>query len=497
MSISEPSDAAACDAGVESSDVCIVGAGLAGINALFVASRYLSRNQRIIPVDSRERVGGIWVDTYSYVRLHQPHRMFTAGNIKWALGRDRSYLATKGEVLNHFDHCLNVVRQRVQVDEFFGFVFESYEEVRGKVRITCRSSCGSRPLVIESKRLIQAYGFRAAPNDALKLSSAGVQSVSPDLCDMRGSEMRASDAPVWIIGGGKTAIDTAHALITEYPGREVNLVAGSGTFFLRRDQLFPSGVRRWWGGTRASSILRESARYFDGTNEIDVEKWLRATYGVSVTPEADNFLLGFLSESERKTVAAGIHEIVMDYLVDIVDYDDVTTLVFRSGFRKAIKSGSWIVNCTGYLWRRDHEHPYQPYASQSGAVISIQTRSATMHLTSVAAYFLTHLQFLGQLGNVPLYELDSLDLRRKSVTAFPYTFFTLAQYNLGHIADVLSAKEILGCGSDFDRWYPLPHRLLGAVQFMRTRRSEREHQRRTLDVVRERFGVRCNLLVEN
>ncbi len=104
----QPSAVTPRDVAVESCDVCIVGAGLAGLNALFVASRYLSREQKVILVDRRERVGGMWVDTYSYVRLHQPHPMFTAGNIKWTLGQDRSYLATKGEVLDHFEHCLNV-----------------------------------------------------------------------------------------------------------------------------------------------------------------------------------------------------------------------------------------------------------------------------------------------------------------------------------------------------------------------------------------------------
>ena len=53
------------------------------------------------------------------------------------------------------------------------------------------------------------------------------------------------------IGGGKTAMDTAHTLITHYPGREVNLVAGSGTFFSSRDRFFPTGARRWWGGREA------------------------------------------------------------------------------------------------------------------------------------------------------------------------------------------------------------------------------------------------------
>src|SRR5271170_5129130 len=234
----QPAGGTPPDVAVETCDVCIVGAGFAGINALFVASRYLSRDQKVVLVDRRERVGGMWVDTYPYVRLHQPHPMFTAGNIEWTLGRDRSYLPTKGEVLDHFDHCLNVIKERVQVDELFGWATESDEQVDGKVRITCRSSAG-RLLVVETKRLIKAYGFGVVPNDPLEISSERVLSVSPDFCDMREGDMRESETPVWIIGGGKTAMDTAHALITEYPGRDVNLVAGSGTYFTSRDRVLP------------------------------------------------------------------------------------------------------------------------------------------------------------------------------------------------------------------------------------------------------------------
>src|SRR5258705_9477760 len=152
MSALQPSTATARDVALESCDVCIVGAGLAGLNALFVASRYLSRDQKVILVDSRERVGGMWVDTYPYVRLHQPHGMFTAGNIKWTLGQKPSYLATKGEVLGHFEHCLNEIKRRVRVDEFFGWTLESHDETDGIVRITCRSSAGQLR-VIEAKRL--------------------------------------------------------------------------------------------------------------------------------------------------------------------------------------------------------------------------------------------------------------------------------------------------------------------------------------------------------
>ena len=71
---------------VETCDLCIVGAGIAGLNALFAASRYLSRNNKVILIDRRPRAGGMWVDVYPYVRLHQPHPMFTAGNIAWTIG---------------------------------------------------------------------------------------------------------------------------------------------------------------------------------------------------------------------------------------------------------------------------------------------------------------------------------------------------------------------------------------------------------------------------
>jgi cation diffusion facilitator CzcD-associated flavoprotein CzcO len=63
MSAAQPSDIAAQNIAVERCDVCIVGAGVAGLNALFVASQYLSRDQKVILVDRRERVGGMWVDT--------------------------------------------------------------------------------------------------------------------------------------------------------------------------------------------------------------------------------------------------------------------------------------------------------------------------------------------------------------------------------------------------------------------------------------------------
>ncbi|OBJ68323.1 FAD-dependent oxidoreductase [Mycobacterium sp. 1274756.6] len=491
MSTDGSKTAAPRDVDAVSCDLCIVGAGIAGLNALFSASRYLSADQTIVLVDRRARVGGMWVDTYSYVRLHQPHPMFTAGNIKWTSGKDPSYLATKGEVLDHLRHCVEVIKQRVHVDEYFGWEFESEEETGGQVWVRCRSVTG-RFVVIAAKRLIKAYGLGATPNEPLTISSSRLRSVSPDYCDIRGGEMRESDTPVWIIGGGKTAMDTAYTLITECPGREVNLVAGRGTFFGTRDRLFPSGARRWWGGESVAGIVAELGRRFDGTNEAEVQRWFRPTYGNFVTPDADNYLFGVLSQAENKTIAAGLNGVVMDYFTDAVDRNGSTTLMFRSGATTTIPPGSWVINCTGYVGLDGY--PYEPYVAASGAVISINLRSAVLHLPAFMGYFLTHLLFSGKISEVPLYELDWQDLRRKSPIAFPYTVFALAQHNLSLIYDAVPSRVFRENGLDFDTWYPLARRLPGMVRFMLTHRRERERQRRVLDTVRDRFDVRCGTL---
>ena len=122
-----------------------------------------------------------------------------------------------------------------------------------------------------------------------------------------------------------------------------------------------------------------------------------------------------------------------------------TDLVFRSGSAKAIQPGSWIVNCTGYF--KSDDRPYEPYVSPSGAVLSIQPRSATLQLTSIMAYFMTHLLMLGKIRDIPLYELDAMDLRNKSNAAFPFTLFTLALYNLSLISDA-SRPRCFHCGID-------------------------------------------------
>ena len=229
-------------------------------------------------------------------------------------------------------------------------------------------------------------------------------------------------------------------------------MAGSGTYFLNRDRLLPSGARRWWRGKTFSSLALDVTRRFDGTNETDVKTWFRDTYCTWLTPQTGNFLAGLLSEAENTTIAAGLTDVVMDHFADVVDRNGSTDLVFRSGSVKAIQPGSWIVNCTGYF--KSDDRPYQPYISRSGAVLSIQPRSVTLQLTSMMAYFMTHLLMLGKIRDIPLYELDAMDLRHKSNAAFTFTLFTLTRHNISLIFECVPTQVFSDCGIDPDRWYP-------------------------------------------
>ena len=215
-------------------------------------------------------------------------------------------------------------------------------------------------------------------------------------------------------------------------------------------------------------------------------------YGLWSTPQTGNFVLGVLSKEENDTIRSGLSRALNDHLVDVVDTADGPEMTLRSGASLPIKPGSWLVNCTGYIVHR--RFPYEPFRSPGGRVLSIQSTSATLHLSSFMAYFSTHLFLSGKMTEVPLYELDMLELYEKARKAWTYTLMTLVEHNLGLYFDSLPSKAFRECGLDFDLWYPLPRRLLATAKFVRNHRRDREHLRQTLDTVHERFGVRCGPL---
>lgn len=477
-------------------DLCILGAGIAGLNALFAASRHLSRDQKVVLVDRGAGPGGMWNCTYDYVRLHQPHPMFTAGNTAWTSGEHPSHLATRPEVVAHLAHCLESSRKQLTLIERFRYEYRSHDEGGPRsddVTVECVSvSPGRPPLRIRAKKVIKAFGFDVASKAPLALSSAQVHSISPDRHHVLGAEMRDSDAPVYIIGGGKTGMDTAYALLRHFPRKHVNLVIGSGTMFNCRDKLFPTGVRRIVGGYTPVEMFLDLAQRFDGTNEHEVLDRLRAKYTVALTPNARRFMLGLLSERENAVIAAGAREIIQDYFCDVVDRGGRPTLLLKSGESRPIEPGSWFINCTSYLFKENV--PYEPFVSRSGKVVSIQPTSSIHPLSSCAAYLATHLAYLNKLQQLPLYELDNASLYTANRDAFSAT---IAPHTLYNTALMLAhAPRSVGeeFGTDNSRWYPMPRRILNGILLLRHQKRNPDHFRRTLDTIRDRFGIRCGLL---
>ena len=127
--------------------------------------------------------------------------------------------------------------------------------------------------------------------------------------------------------------------------------------------------------------------------------------------------------------------------------------------------------------------------SPSGNVLSINMRAHTLWLTPWSAYFLTHLLFRDQLVDAPLYELDTIALRETAPGEIGAAVGTLMMLNLSLVGQLLPSKVLLRCGSDLDRWYPLPRRLVGNARFVAMARRDREHWRRSLDTFRERHGI--------
>ena len=311
---------------------------------------------------------------------------------------------------------------------------------------------------------------------------------------MRTGPIAQDSASVWVVGGGKTGMDTALALVTEQPGRHVRMLVGGGTAFTVREKMFPTGVHRWIAGSRTNQWVSDFSSRFDGTNEAEAMAWFLRHGGHSPVDAPRDYEFGIMGREEAATIRAGVVEFVRDYLEDVQDTAVGPELKLRSGATRPVEDGTWLVNCTGYLAR--HDRPYEPFVSPSGRVLTISDRSATTHLTSFAGYFLTHAMMRDRLPLADLYEVDLVELRQKAKPAMGITGLTLTMHNTGVLFDVLPKSVFVRCGLDFDRWYPTPRALGGAVRFIVTHRRVVARQRRALDALRER-GVRSGPLAQH
>jgi cation diffusion facilitator CzcD-associated flavoprotein CzcO len=477
-------------------DLCILGAGIAGLNALFAASRRLTRDQKIVLVDQRDAPAGMWHEVYDYVRLHQPHPMFTAGNIDWQGQSDPHHLADKREVVDHLQRCFRVLAERTQLEPRLGHEYISHEDSGSgalPVTVHCRRVADGASITIRTRKLIKAFGYNVKPADPLPLTSKAVVSLSPDHCNLLGPEVTKAAGDIYVVGGGKTGMDTAHALVRNTRGTTVRMLIGAGTIFLDRELTTPRGLRRHWQGSTTLETFLDVAGRFDGHNELETMAYFRRKYGVAVDDQCRRFMFGVLSQRENDEIRSGVKEIIRDHLVDVIDGANGPELLLRSGTRRSIKPGSVVLNTTGYL---GHSRAlYEPYLSRTGNVLSIQPTSTTHFLSSQAAYFLTHLFLTGELASVPLYETDIAELRDASRDAFPAAAIALTLHNTSVIVNRLPRWVMKENGLDFLLLFPVHRRLLAFVKLMRFLKQRPGHLPKAMDTVRKRFGVRLGPIV--
>jgi hypothetical protein len=475
-------------------DLVVIGAGIPGLNALNSAAAYLQTGAKVLLLDQKDAAGGMWTIAYDYVRLHQPHPMFTVGNMKWNWRKPKDYLAARDEVQSHLQACLGPIADKLRLTQGFGQTVSEFREIdtpegpRGEVTFHANAQANA-PGTVTADQVIHAIGFNYKSPAPLTLGSAEVVSIAPS--DLRATLRDGGDAPVFVVGGGKTGMDTVLEVLRQTPKREVVLLAGKGTDFFNRSEYLPVGRKRWTGGKPLSRTFHDLAMRFDGDNEGDLSTHFKSTYATHRGSMNQQFLYGLLSEEELARINAGLKETIHDYLVDVSDGPGGPEMHLRGGRVVAVPAGSVIVNCTGNVFRAETPEENHPCLSRNGRVLSINVHDAMHFLPSVSGFFLPHLHYRGVLEASGFYMIDQEALFRKDRMAWIAATSTQAYLNQTLAVQTLPLMLLDQCGLDFDRWYPFPRRMAALFKMKMRARDEVAHCRRVLDRVAERFDVHC------
>ncbi|MEM6302374.1 MAG: hypothetical protein AAF749_11595, partial [Pseudomonadota bacterium] len=446
---------------------------------------------RVALIDRNECAGGMWNTTYDYVRLHQPYPMFTAGNIRWKLSQPDEYLAKGTEVLTHLKYCLATIESGLSITKFWLSEASMVQEdvSQGERLVTVRVSSlpnGTPTEVISAKKVIYAQGLDVPRLEPLALSSHQVVSCTPQTV----SQHFDQTSPVYIVGGGKTGMDSVLALGDRATKRKVSLIVGQGTVFAKRDLLFPTGLRRYFSRHSNLKMLLDASVQFDGSNEEDVFRSFTEKYTTNPGSGGERFLFGQLSEAECARVSELTDDYVYDYLDDVVDTERGPEIVYRSGSRVPIENGALFVNCTGHLFRGAARRT--PLLSENNAVLTISSQAAFHFLPAMSSYFLSHLFFAEKLHDSSFYILDNDALVALNPKAAFLTGMTQSLLNTLLALEALPLTAFNEFGLDFDRWHPAYKRLAGLISLQINRQKLIDHCRETLDRIAQTYNVTCH-----
>ncbi|MEM6634870.1 MAG: hypothetical protein AAF667_03160 [Pseudomonadota bacterium] len=488
------SDADAVDPEVGTFDLILIGTGIAGLNALYAATYYLPKGARVLLIDEKDGAGGMWTVAYDFVRLHQPHGMFTVGDLRWNWQKPSDYLAARDEVRNHLEAALAVVMEKFRVSVRFGHVATSCEEVSTsegwKARVAYHPTGQPNSTATAMADLaIHASGLNYQIPEPLALSSDRVVSIRPQ--DLTEALQNRPDAAVCVVGGGKTGMDTVTSLLDENPVREIVLLKGKGTNFFSRDKYFPTGMKRWSQGQVVSRVFHDMATHFDGDNEDALIDHFRQHHSVDGSPDNRLFVFGILSEAEKARIERGATAIIGDYLSDVRDTANGPEMVLRSGATRQVADGTIVVNCTGTVFRTATVSDAGSCVSPHDTILTIAPHRSVHVLTSVGGFFLTHLHFRGRLRSSGMYVLDQSALFLANRMA--WVGAACAQSYLNQVLAVQTLPFLLlnQCGLDMDRWHPFPRRAIAFAKLKLGAKKDIAHCQRALDRVAERFDAHC------
>lgn len=478
-------------------DLCVVGAGIAGLNVLFVAAKYLKKDSKVLLVDKNPGAGGMWNSAYDFVRLHQPHTLFTVGNFKWNLSQENDYLAKRPEVVDYLNRSLEKLKNRFSLEVQYNctLIANGEETVSGEDYAVATFSQEGEEFSIRSRYLVKAFGINVQPLKALELTSDKVHSIPISKVPARVEDIRESGKPVFVIGGGKSGADAAHFLLKQKIENQIHLLSGRGIVFSRRDIFFPTGVNRFFGGTVPTDAFIELSNKFDGTNATEIIDYFLGKYGIKISDSAMSSVFGLLSPGEAQTLINKLNSIINDHLEDVTNDGEGVSLVLRSGKTIQTDPGAWIINATEAVFNSTSE--YEPYMSEKATTISLNKKSAIGVFSTYGSFFLAHLLFSKKIKTTPLFELDVEQLFMSHKPAFHPIAVQQMLYNTVLLVDALPLSVFNEWGANLDNWFPLYRRMFATLGLLMNKKQILSHAKKSLQKSAEHYGIRCGELQGN
>lgn len=103
----------------EQVDYLIIGAGATGLAFADTLLHHSSPSTSVLMVDKNSSPGGQWVDSYGFVRLHQPSDMYGVETMKLepsgedcSASKEEAHRATRVEILEYYDRVTKVLEEK-------------------------------------------------------------------------------------------------------------------------------------------------------------------------------------------------------------------------------------------------------------------------------------------------------------------------------------------------------------------------------------------------